>query len=301
MGLTRDALAFLLATRRAGVDFSATLTLGRQGIWADDRVVSAAFADVGERIEPAEARRIFEAEGGYGEPFFRRLGASTVDSLDASTWEGSSLVHDLNQPIPDELRGRYSAVVDGGTLEHVFNLPMALRNALELVRAGGHYLGFSPANNWFGHGFYQLNAELYFRALAPENGYRLRCILLQRADRPQRWYQVLEPPLTHLPVLLLGRLPVDLYVLAERTEEREVFASFPAQRGYSVAWQGSAPDRSLPTLRRRLARLEPLPLKTLRLILAPTLFNRRKVLRPVRLTEIGGSATSPPPRRRATR
>ena len=54
-------------------------------------------------------------------------------------------------------------VVDGGTLEHVFDYPTALRNAMRMVRVGGHLILNAPVNNFPGHGFYQISPELFFR------------------------------------------------------------------------------------------------------------------------------------------
>ena len=51
--------------------------------------------------------------------------------MDASAFEGANFVHDLNNPIPEELHCKYDAVVDGGTLEHVFNVPVAFANPSE--------------------------------------------------------------------------------------------------------------------------------------------------------------------------
>ncbi|MCA1572803.1 MAG: hypothetical protein LC798_21415 [Chloroflexi bacterium] len=42
-------------------------------------------------------------------------------------------------------------VLDGGTLEHVFDYPTALRGALDAVRLGGHFIAVTPANGWCGH------------------------------------------------------------------------------------------------------------------------------------------------------
>ena len=75
--------------------------------------------------------------------------------MDASDYEGCSIVHDLNNPLPEHLVGRYSLVLDSGTLEHVFDFPTALRNSLAAVRTGGHFVTIAPGNNQFGHGFYQ--------------------------------------------------------------------------------------------------------------------------------------------------
>jgi len=59
-------------------------------------------------------------------------------------------------------------VIDGGTLEHVFNFPVAIKNAMQMVRAGGRLSLSPPANNYFGHGFYQFSPELFYRVLSAE-------------------------------------------------------------------------------------------------------------------------------------
>jgi hypothetical protein len=47
-------------------------------------------------------------------------------------------VHDFNVEIPPVLDEQYSVVIDGGTLEHVFDFPMAIRNSNRTVRECGH-------------------------------------------------------------------------------------------------------------------------------------------------------------------
>ena len=83
--------------------------------------------------------------------------------MDASSFEGATVVHDLNLPITEALKGRFDVVCDAGTIEHVMNFPTAIRNCMEMVRVGGHLILGTPANNFFGHGFYQFSPELWFR------------------------------------------------------------------------------------------------------------------------------------------
>ena len=262
MALNRDSIAFLVAAREAGVSFENTLMLGRQFMLPDERALTLGFADAGQRLEPGEAHRIFEADDGWSEPLFRHLGAKRIDSVDASSYEGATIVHDLNTPLPDELRGRYSAVVDGGTLEHVFNFPIALRSALEAVSVGGHYLACTPANNHFGHGFYQLSPELYYRVLTVENGYRVRCMLMSGYHSGARWFQVADPAVTGHRTLAFSTYPVVLYVLGVRVGEEKVLGSFPQQSDYVVRWSGTRAHRS--RFRKRLSHTEPIWLKDLR-------------------------------------
>ena len=211
--------------------------LGRPGLMAgDERVLMAAFEDANEPLSRSSARRIFTEEKSSAEPIFRHLGATQVDSLDTSAYEGATIVHDLNEPLLDQLRGRYSAVIDGGTLEHVFDFPTALRSALEAVGVGGHYIAFTPTKHQCGHGFYQLGPELYYRALAAEQGYRVRCMLMRGYNTGARWYEVTDPAVVKRRVMALSRWPVDLYLLAERTQEKEVLATVPQQSDYATRW-----------------------------------------------------------------
>ena len=122
------------------------------------------------------------------ETLFQSLGASSVDSMDNSDFEGARLVHDLNQPIPADWKGRYDAVIDGGTLEHVFNFPVALRNVMEMVQPGGRLFIHNCANNLCGHGFYQFSPELFFRVLSPANGFQMQhCVAVEYGVR-RRWF-----------------------------------------------------------------------------------------------------------------
>ena len=131
---------FLVRCRQEGVNFGRTLTLGRQHLvvspfhlerllkrsdcWPDGLPVQACLESLA--VSPY-----------YADAFLRALGAEQVSALDASAYEGADTVHDLGLPIPSDLQRSFDLVSDGGLLEHVFNVPAALKNAMELVRVGG--------------------------------------------------------------------------------------------------------------------------------------------------------------------
>ena len=89
--------------------------------------------------------------------------------MDFSAYEGAAILHDLNEPVGDELKEKFTFVLDGGTLEHIFNFPVAITGAMEMVAVGGHLAIVTGGNNFFGHGFYQFSPELFFRAFNLEN------------------------------------------------------------------------------------------------------------------------------------
>src|SRR5262249_13637464 len=189
MGLDSSAVLFLCAAKSFGVDFTRTLTIGRQSLFPSGAALGRVFSILGIR----EDVNRFLAENDFGERFFSLLGAREVASMDFSTYESASIIHDLNDPIPESLRRRYSLVYDGGTLEHVFNIYQALKNTMEMVAPGGHLLQASVANNFMGHGFWQFSPEMLFRAFSADNGYRVEAMLLHERTPGGQWYLVSDP------------------------------------------------------------------------------------------------------------
>lgn len=246
MGLSRDGVRFVLYARRLGVDFSRMATLGRQDLELGRGALARELADFGHRLPQEEIARI---HGPYADELFRWLGARELHTYDNSSYEGATHIHDLNLPITESAQGAYSVVLDGGSLEHVFDFPRAIRNCMEMLAVGGHYLAITPANNFMGHGFYQFSPELYYSVLAPQNGFEVvRMIAFEDRWRAP-WYAVPSPREVGGPVTLMNRRPVLLLVLAKRTAEASIFASPPQQSDYVAAW-----SRGKPRLPRPLAR-----------------------------------------------
>ncbi len=184
---------------------------------------------------------------GWAEPLFEALGAQEIASMDMSASEGAELVHNLNEPLPDELRGRFTALVDGGTMEHVFNVPVALESVARLLEPGGHALLWNPGNNYFGHGFYQFSPEFYWRVL-PAHGLDVACVLYKE-DVGGSWYEVADPWMLGRPVLLGRGRPALLYTLARKTSDRREPV---VQADYALDWYAGWP-RARPLARRGVA------------------------------------------------
>ncbi|MCA1569403.1 MAG: hypothetical protein LC798_03570 [Chloroflexi bacterium] len=234
MGLDRHSVAFLVAARRLGVSFESTLQIGRALL--PTRVnLTGAFATAGETLTQSQRESILAEGGGFAEGLFRHLGGQRIDSLDATDWEQGTIIHDLNEPLPAEVRAQYSAVLDTGTLEHVFDFPTALKNCLEAVSVGGHYLSISPANNWCGHGFYQLSPEVYYRVLAPESGFRVCCLLMRSTRLGAPYYRVSDP--AESAVTPGGPWKSLMYTLACRVSDKQILAVKPQQHKYAAYWE----------------------------------------------------------------
>lgn len=265
MGIDRHSIALFATAKRLGVRFDQTLMLGRQNLVVDGAgSIRAGFADAGEQIGRSTARTFLE--DGYAEPLLRYLGAQTTDSLDASDYESSTHIHDLNDPLPEPLRRRYSFVHDGGTLEHIFNYPVGLSNALDAVASGGHFLAVTPTNGYSGHGFYQLSPELFYRVLVPQNGFQMKWMLLRDVRWGAHWYSVPDPATHGGRVMWSSSWPTLLYVLAERVND-ERFSGPVIQSDYQAqTWNESLPgaSRPAPSLKERAWRALPPAMQEIR-------------------------------------
>ena len=261
MGLDINAVQFLIAARQEGVEFGDVLMLGRQ----DLNVYPARMREIlAKHGLPTEAFAEGATDTGFAEPVFKSLGAKNVFSLDASNFEGAEFVHDLNQPLPPELRERFDLVYDGGTLEHVFNFPVALKSCMEMLRPGGRFFTHTCMNNWCGHGFYQFSPELFFRVFSAEQGFGVERMVAHRVGPYGRWYEVSDPGAIRSRVEVITFTPLQLLVRARREKVVPIFAVAPQQSDYTPRWDedagGGAADaeknRYTPS-RPKLARLLP--------------------------------------------
>lgn len=239
MGIDIHTARFLLARRREGARFERCVTLGRQHSFLSNQETRNLLREFG--LAPKEFPNLFPAEyPRYSEPFWEMLGAKALDTIDASDFEGATRVHDMNQPVPEAWREAHDVVCDIGTLEHVFNFPVAIRNCLEMVKLGGHFFAATPANNYFGHGFYQFSPELFFRVLSPVNGFQMQhCVAVEYGVR-RRWFAVTDPEAIRARVTLINAAPVILFVWAKRVENVPLFRSSQQQSDYASAWAASA-------------------------------------------------------------
>lgn len=236
MGLTKNCSTLLFYAKSIGASFDKTLMLGRLFLYASREDIESDIAKFKNNARtPAEV--VFKDK--YSEPLFEMLGASQVDSMDVSDYEKATIIHDLNKPVPATYKNRFSVIFDGGTIEHVFNFPVAIKNCMEMLQVGGHYIGVSPANNLMGHGLYQFSPELYFSIFREENGFAVKKMILVTQDASQKfsdWYEIMDPRKVKSRVTLTNSNHTYLMVIAEKTAERPVFEKTPQQSDYETAW-----------------------------------------------------------------
>jgi SAM-dependent methyltransferase len=252
MGVEYYTSRFLLQARARGHNFGRVLTIARQNLLISPRDVEKLGREFG--FAPEELTKTQPPSAlTYVEPLFTTLlKAAEVESIDASPYEGATHLHDMNLPLPEQFRSRYDTVLEAGSLEHIFNFPTAIKNLMEAVKPGGSIFIQTPANNYFGHGFYQFSPELFYRVFNAENGFEVRRLELFEHLYPCHIFAtpthtVADPAVVGKRVQLVNNRPTLLLVEARRTAEKPIFATTPQQSDYVPMWQANKPVMATPS------------------------------------------------------
>ncbi|MGH8508860.1 MAG: hypothetical protein ACREVH_09100, partial [Gammaproteobacteria bacterium] len=263
MGLDIHATRLLLYARRLGVSYRETAMVGRQTLHLSSRELSKLLGQFGYLVPVAVVNDMFFQNQGYAEPFFNLLGAERIRSLDVSEYEHATDIVDFNAPLDESYKNIFSVVIDSGSLEHVFNFPVAIKSCMEMIKPGGHFIGVVPGNNFLGHGFYQFSPELFYRIFTQANGFAVIKMFVFEDRAGATWFEVADPDRVKRRVELTNSRPTYVAVIAEKVREAEIFATGVYQSDYATLWKhdAKAAEAYLKKLARQFMNLVPTRLR----------------------------------------
>lgn len=235
MGILYSNAELMIEAKKNGVSFDNVLTLGHLKLFVT-------YTQLKKLIKKYDLNIEFDPfdEYIYSDKFFEKiLGAKNVHSLDYSDYQKCDIVQDMNKSISSKYYEKYDVVIDGGTLEHIFNFPIAIANCMKVLKQGGSLFVFTMANNHLGHGFYQFSPELFFRIFQSDNGFETVEVLLEEHKFPgpelnqnSKIYKVEDPLVVKRRVGLVSKSPVLMMVHAKRAEIKNIFNAYPIQSDY---------------------------------------------------------------------
>ncbi len=218
-----------------------SLMLGRQGFRIQGKFrkhYEATIARYG-----LEGRRFdYLQEDGFSETLMKKLGFGDIETMDFSDYEGATVLHDLNRLPAKSLEKKFDFIFDGGTIEHVFNVPNALESVLRMLRPGGRLVSANGLNGWYGHGMYQFNPELvwtFWKRACNCNVIDCRALPIEPEDAfgPVEFR---DPALTGVRLKLKNKIGPGrtyLYYEVEKTEDSHL-PDFALQSDYETRWNG---------------------------------------------------------------
>lgn len=218
-----------------------TLMLGRQsfGIQTKHRQL---YEKTLQRYGIEGKRFDFLQDDGFAETLMAKLGFGQMETMDFSNYEGADVLHDLNKRPAKKLENKFDLIFDGGTVEHVFNVPMALEGLFRMLKPGGRLVSANGLNGWYGHGMYQFNPELvwtFWKRACNCNVIDCRAVPVEPEDGfGQVEFQ--DPALTGVRLKLKNKIGPGrtyLYYEIEKTEESHL-PDFALQSDYETRWNG---------------------------------------------------------------
>lgn len=192
-----------------------------------------------------KARRFdFLQDDGYAETLMEKLGFGKMEVMDFPDHEGATILHDLNFKPKKSFENKFDLIFDGGTVEHVFNVPMALEGLFRMLKPGGRLVSANGLNGWYGHGMYQFNPELvwaFWKRACNCNVIDCRAIPVEPSDEfaPVEFDGPADSGLRLRRKNQIGPGRTYLYYEIEKTAESHL-PDFALQSGYETCWNGAA-------------------------------------------------------------
>jgi hypothetical protein len=119
---------------------------------------------------------------------FKKFNLKKLVSFDINKLEGASEIKDFDNPI--NYKKKFDIFFDGGSLQHIFNIPQALKNIIKMTKLNGTIIHTITFDGFQGFGLYQLSPEIFFNLYNKKNGFKNTKIYLIENLNNKYWYKI---------------------------------------------------------------------------------------------------------------
>jgi hypothetical protein len=151
-------------------------------------------------------------------------------------------------------------VQDGGSLEHIFNVPQAFKTCMEMVRVRRPLHTSEYREQLRRPRILAIQSGLIFRLFSTQNGFQLEAVLMHENVPGGAWYVVTDPESPSAASRIAQREPTYILTIAKRIARVQIFEKTPQQSDYVAMW-GAGPRQSSATPGRNWKRRIPKPVK----------------------------------------
>lgn len=166
MAIPRALIKLLMREGKREKFFGKILTIGKQHVYASEsdlhKWAKELEFELKTGITVSHKEDFAEIKSITDDSLFLSLGFDNINSMDYSTYEKCTIVHDLNEDVPETLHNNYDLIFDSGSSEHIFNIPKVFENYCKMLKTGGRIIIFSPSSNHVDHGFYMFSPTLFY-------------------------------------------------------------------------------------------------------------------------------------------
>jgi hypothetical protein len=118
----------------------------------------------------------------------KKFNLKKLVSFDINKLEGASEIKDFDNPI--NYKEKFDIFFDGGSLQHIFNIPQALKNIIKMTKLNGTIIHTVTFDGFQGFGLYQLSPEIFFNLYNKSNGFKNTKIYLIENLNNKFWYKI---------------------------------------------------------------------------------------------------------------
>ena len=115
---------------------------------------------------------------------------SKVISFYKNNYEKPSYIEDFEKEI--KYQNKFDIFFDGGSLQHIYDVPKALKNISKMTKINGKIIHTAVFNNFQGFGFYQLSPEIFFSIYSNITGFDNTEVYLINNSNDDYWYKIEE-------------------------------------------------------------------------------------------------------------
>lgn len=171
MGIGKGAIKILIHEMNRKAFSGSVLTLGRQDVFITYEELQSIAKKLqvtlqkltGDEIILARKEQYKKKKYIADTTLFKALGFSESKTLDISDYESADYIFDLNEKkTPKILASSFDVIIDGGTTEHVFNIPNVMQNIFKMLKLNGRIIHMAPMSNYVDHGFYMFSPRLFW-------------------------------------------------------------------------------------------------------------------------------------------
>jgi hypothetical protein len=191
MGLLPSSIKLLLKYNKKYQFEGPVLSLGNQEIWASYSDLQVYFNETGNTYVTTKAfvphtsymflndpiMAEFAKDFVHARFFFEMMGINDYADMDKFESDKPTYLHDLNLPVPNDVYDSYSFILDGGTIEHIFDVRQVLSNIVKMLKPGGCVMHISSYS--IDHGFYGLSPCLFYDFYKANGFVDFTCHILQ--------------------------------------------------------------------------------------------------------------------------
>ena len=188
MGLLPSSIKMFLHFHKHYSFKGPVLTLGDQNIWATYADLQLYFNDLDIIANPVQIvphnSKMFKEDiilahtsknFVHARTFFEML--NIHDYTDMDKFEDVRYIHDLNFPVPKELHNKFSLILDGGTIEHIFDIRQVMENIVTMLQPEGCIVHIGSFN--IDHGFYAISPCLFYEFYSLNGFSDFLCYIIQ--------------------------------------------------------------------------------------------------------------------------